>query len=128
MPAGPRPRETGIDDEAHVARERLVDVLPQMVVRMLMPGIPPSLQQIRDFGVGIAVVRILHGRALAEQRVASSNSRTALALAACERLAQVLLGRDVLADDLRQIDFSRSTFRSLAMTSPPWSCRCRAGR
>ena len=69
--AGPRlPGKGNLDDEAHATHECLVDVLAQIggeyrdaLVLLHL------LQQVGDLDVGVAVVRILHVGALAEQRV-----------------------------------------------------------
>ena len=95
------------DDEAEPPDEGLVDVLPEVrredrdALVLLHP-----LQQVADLDVRVAVVRVLHFGALAEERIRFVEEQNRLArIRLVEDLAEVLLGlADVLADDLRQID------------------------
>ena len=101
--AGPRE----VDVEAQPSREGGIDVLGMIggqdrEARELLH----ALEQVGDLDVGVAVVRVADGAALAEQRVGLvEEQHGAGALGVVEDDVEVLLGlADVFRDDLREVD------------------------
>ena len=123
-------RTREIDDEPQAAQERGVEVLPQIgrqdreaLVRL------HALQQVGDFDVRVAIVRVLHFTSLAEQCVRFvDEERGPRAAGIVEHAIDVLLGvADVLADDARQIDAQDLHAQAASpRRARPWSCRCRS--
>ena len=118
-----------VDDRVEPARERLVDVGAQVrgedrdAVERLH-----ALQQVGGLDVRVAVVRVAHLGALAEQRVGLVEEQDAVDLVGLgEDLVEVLLGlADVLVDDRGEVD-RVEVEAELAARAPrrPSSCRSR---
>ena len=100
-------RHREVDDDVEPARERLVDVRPQVrrEDREPVEGLH-ALQQVGALDVGVAVVRVLHLGALAEDRVGLVEEQHGVrARRGSEDALEVLLGlADVLVDDRREVD------------------------
>ena len=102
-----RARRQEIDDEAQPPHESRIEILAAVgrqdgdAVEALDP-----LQQIVDLDIGEAVVRVLHLRAAAEQRVGLvEEQQRAAVLAGVEHVAQPLLGlADIFVDHAGQIN------------------------
>ena len=100
-------RHREVDDDVEPARERLVDVRPQVrrEDREPVEGLH-ALQQVGALDVRVAVVRVLHLGALAEDRVGLVEEQHGVrARRGPEDALEVLLGlADVLVDDGREVD------------------------
>ena len=110
-PPDPQPvlaaRRREVDRVVHPARERLVDVAAEIRREDHQAAVLLELlQQVRDLDVGVAVVRILHLRALAEERVRLVEEEDRVrAFGGGEDPVEVLLGLpDVLRDDGGQVN------------------------